>query len=171
MDALRQRATHPRAQPPPAAHAPHQKHQGRDAQHAHRERNARGAPAPGIAQQQGSVQVLDPAGQRRSMPSAQYPAIGRVYVRRLRLIASEAEDHDGARRQAANFFHVLHAARHALHQRGHGQIPRGGWCLPGLLHWVDCEQGAGHAQHHGQGAKGQTQPAVNGFPAHAGTIT
>ncbi|MDT4836635.1 hypothetical protein FQZ97_703420 [compost metagenome] len=171
VDALRQRATHPRRQLPPAAHAPQQKHQGRDAQHAHDQRNARCTPAPGVAQQQRAVQVLHPARQRRGLPGAQHPAIGRIHVLRLRLVAGKAEHHDGTRGQVANLFRARDGACHALHQRGHGQVARCGGRLPRLLHRVDRQNRAGDAQHHSQGANGQAQPAVDDFPAHASPFT
>jgi hypothetical protein len=103
VDALRQRATHPRRQPPPAAHAPQQQHEGGDAHQAHGQRNARCTPAPGVAQQQRAVQVLHPARQRRGLPGVQHPAIGRIHVGRLRLVAVKAEHHDGTRGQVADF--------------------------------------------------------------------
>ena len=171
VDALRQRATHPRRQPPPAAHAPQQKHQGRDTQQAHGQRNARCTPAPGVAQQQRAVQILDPARQRRGLPRTQHPAIGRVHVRRLRLVAGKAEHHDGTRGLVANLSRARDSSRHALHQRGYGQIARCGGCLPRLLHRVDRQDGTGDAQYHGQGANGQAQPAVDCFPAHGSSFT
>ena len=51
VESLRQRATHPRRQLPPAAHAAQQQHQARDAQQRHTECNACRTPASGVAQQ------------------------------------------------------------------------------------------------------------------------
>jgi hypothetical protein len=167
VDALRQRATHPRRQPPPAAHAAQQQHEGRDAQHPDGQRNARRTPTPGVAQEQRTVQVFHPARQRRRLPSAQHPTIGRVHVVRLRLVADKAEHHDGTRGQVADFLRTRDGVCHALHQRGHRQVVRRGGCLPGLLHRIERQDGAGDAQHHSQGAYRQAQPAVDCLPAHA----
>lgn len=49
------------------------------------------------------MQVLDPARQRRGLPGAQHPTIGRVDVGRPRLVAVKTEHHDGTRGQVADY--------------------------------------------------------------------
>jgi hypothetical protein len=165
--ALRQRATHPRRQLPPAAHAAQQQHQARDAQQRHGQRNACRTPAPGVAQQQRAVQVLHPARQRRGLPGPQHPAIGRVHIRRLCLVANKAEHHDGARGQAADF---LASGTVRVTRSTSVATDRSAWCggrLPGLLHRVEGQEGAAQAQHQARVPSRQAQPAVDGLPAHA----
>ena len=170
MEALRQRAAHLLGQSPPTTHAPQQQHQRRCAQHRHGQRRARCQPAPGVVQQPRSVQVLHPTRQRRGLPRAQHPAIGRVHISRLRLLASKTEHHDRTRGQVPNFFGVRHGACHALDQGGHRQVARRCGRLPSLLHRIDRQHGAADAQHHSQSAKAQAQPAMHRFPAHARPI-
>ena len=66
----------------------------------------------------------------------------------------------------SNFLRARDGACHAFHQRGHGQVVRRGGGLPSLLHRIERQDGAGNAQHHGQGAYRQTQPAVDCLPSH-----
>jgi hypothetical protein len=167
VDALRQRATHPRRQLA-----------------ASRPCGAAAAPGPRRTAPPWPAQCLPhPSARRRpaaasgagSSPSAaapwaarpQHPAIGRVHIRRLRLVADKAEHHDGARGQVAYFLAPGHGACHALHQRGHRQIAwRGGACQA-CCTGSNASMAPVMPSTTARVPSRQAQPAVDGLPAHA----
>ncbi len=166
VQALRQRAAHRAGQLPPSAHAAQQQHQPRDRERQHGERHYGRGHAPGVAQQQGAVQVLHPAWQQRGLVAPQHAAVRGVHTQGLGLAVVKGMHHDAARGQVADFLRAGHAGLYALHQGGHGQVLRRGSRLPRVAQRVEGQQRARNAQHQRERAGHQAQPAVDLPPNH-----